>query len=730
MANIYGPMDLFDDVGEFLQDNHQYLQTPKGCDRNVPYRNPQMMAGLDDVPQWTFDFDSPPHEFEKLEGATGLMDSLQTDEILPESETPPGLKTALYAHQKQALSFMKRRERGWNLDSPSADIWSIDRQYSRAEYVNNITGDRHDKSPPMFRGGILADDMGLGKTLSMIGLVASDSREFQPQQSLVGRPTYHRATLLIVPSSLLQQWEDQLIMHLQTSSPSRIRWMKYHGPSRMIDHKMLHTYDIVITSFQTLASQYRKRSDSQSVLFSTTWRRLILDEAHTIRNRKTTTAKAVFDLEAESRWAMTGTPIQNRISDFSSILQFLRVYPYCDRQVFEADIVRAWRLEDSELALGRLKRLFQCIAIRRNRNSIELPERSDSRMYVHFNDEELTAYRHIESPIIEMIDTVLLEELQKPGTYMHALLKINSLRRFCNIGIDSQAPGPEISYTSVSSIGIPNGSDVQAVVDDLLSSGQAACALCNSDVRFVLEEDGSPTKETPSAYLSECMRLICLICYRQNDTSDVAPLRVCMNHTPCLLSSAIVAPTPQLSRNNLGSPMRLKISSKVMSLKKELQKLTSEKSVVFSAWTSTLDMVQTMLVDSSIPFARIDGSVSTKNRITNLHRFQNDPAVQVLLITISIGAEGLNLTVASRAYLMEPQWNPSVEEQALARIHRLGQTRKVKTIRFVVKDSIEDHVINIQDRKKNLAELLFPQEKAGLVKGGLERLQNLRDLLS
>ena len=97
MANLYGLMGIFDDVGGFLQDNDQYLQDPKGCDRNVQYRNPQMMAGLDDIPKWTSDFDSPLDHCENLQEATSLMDSLQTDEVLAESETPPALKTVLYA---------------------------------------------------------------------------------------------------------------------------------------------------------------------------------------------------------------------------------------------------------------------------------------------------------------------------------------------------------------------------------------------------------------------------------------------------------------------------------------------------------------------------------------------------------------------------------------------------------------------------------------------------------
>jgi SWI/SNF-related matrix-associated actin-dependent regulator of chromatin subfamily A3 len=470
---------------------------------------------------------------------------------------------------------MKRREKGWRFDSPSADIWCIDRRHMYAEYINNITGDRHHEAPPNFRGGILADDMGLGKTLSMIGLIVSDPWETQPEQLSVEYPGKLGATLLIVPSSLLQQWEDQLAMHVQTSGPNRIQWTKYHGSSRLMDLKLLHSYHIVITSFQTLASEYRKRSNRQSLLYSTTWRRLVLDEAHAIRNHNTTTAKAVFGLEAESRWAMTGTPLQNRISDLSSILQFLRVYPYCDRKVFEADIVRVWKLEDETLALDRLKRLFQCIAIRRHRHSINLPDRTDLRKYVDLNDEERTAYRQIESPIVDMIDNALRRDMQEPGTYMHALLKINSLRKFCNIGLESNASN--LGWKSPLLGGVTHGSELQAIFDDLLSSGQAACALCNSDVRFVVEEGGSPSEENSSAYLSECMRLICLICYRQNNTPGIAPFGVCVDHVACRLSSASVAPPAQSEYKRLGSPMSRMMSSKVISLRTELQKLSDQK---------------------------------------------------------------------------------------------------------------------------------------------------------
>ncbi|KAL2788521.1 P-loop containing nucleoside triphosphate hydrolase protein [Aspergillus keveii] len=151
--------------------------------------------------------------------------------------------------------------------------------------------------------------------------------------------------------------------------------------------------------------------------------------------------------------------------------------------------------------------------------------------------------------------------------------------------------------------------------------------------------------------------------------------------------------------------------------------------VVFSSWTTTFDMVQSMFDASEISYVRIDGKVSQKDRASALSRFQTDPLIQVMLLSIYCGAEGLNITAASLVYLMEPQWNPNIESQALARVHRLGQTREVTTTTFIMKDSIESHVIKVQDRKKHLGDLLLSQNRGGAeVNRG--RLQHLRSLVN
>lgn len=495
------------------------------------------------------------------------------------------------SHQKQALSFMKRRERGWALNSPSTDIWSYDQSlHSGKPYVNNITGDSQSDCPPNFYGGILADDMGLGKTLSTIALIASDPwveiPKSLPDDSGNGTmtwnasPIFSRATLLVVPPSLLHQWQTQLTQHLHSSGPSRVRWTTHYDSTRLVSHGQLHDHDIVITSFHTLVSEYRKHQTIPSLLFSTLWHRIVLDEAHAIRNRKNATAKAVFDLHAVSRWAVTGTPLQNSLSDFSSLLQFARVYPYHEQKTFEADIVNVWKSEDEDLALERLKQLFKCVAIRRTRASIKLPDRSDLVRYVDFSEAELGAYRRIESPIIDLIDDALRHEKQSPGLYMHALVRINNLRNFCNIGISSSK-----KYTDLQRSTYPNSwtmREAQAVFEELLSSGQAICSLCNVDVSCGFEEDSMlSVGKTVDAHLTQCMQLLCYTCYNPTSPSVISAPDVCLDHSTCPIervsmtspaTSPSASPSKYLSKNI--------ISSKVIALQMDLQKSKSEKRLV------------------------------------------------------------------------------------------------------------------------------------------------------
>jgi SWI/SNF-related matrix-associated actin-dependent regulator of chromatin subfamily A3 len=524
---------------------------------------------------------------------------------------PFSIRLPCRRHQKQALSFMLGRERGWALHNPQKDLWSVEICPSGSRiYINNITQDTRDEPLPEFRGGILADHMGLGKSLSMISLIASDcleesndnqtltltssacwAEEHQgiynfPSPSLARMPEQYnevpgqsqltKATLLIVPSSLLSSWESQLIKHLY---PGVFRWVKHHGSHRLRDLAELRKYNLVISTFQTVSSEYRRQDIAPNILFSTSWHRIVLDEAHRIRNRNATITKAVCAIQATSRWAMTGTPIQNRLTDFASLLQFLRIFPYSDYKVFESHITNVWKTQGDKSAIERLKKLVKYITLRRSQSVIELPERTDSIQYLDFSPAELVRYRQAELPVAEMLDSALSGEDSQYGMYMHALAQINTLRQFCNLGLSAPTLKTDIGNKLCNPGAIAwNYTTAQEAFRNLASLGQASCVLCYVDLDITFQDGLSLADNFPRAQLTQCLRLICDTCFQQSTEDLTTPPCVCKDRESCSV-------VPVSMNRVTGSPVTPKeyvkdceeLPTKIKSLFVELLGARSEK---------------------------------------------------------------------------------------------------------------------------------------------------------
>ncbi|POM77170.1 DNA repair protein RAD5, SWI/SNF-related matrix-associated actin-dependent regulator of chromatin, p [Phytophthora palmivora] len=152
------------------------------------------------------------------------------------------------------------------------------------------------------------------------------------------------------------------------------------------------------------------------------------------------------------------------------------------------------------------------------------------------------------------------------------------------------------------------------------------------------------------------------------------------------------------------------------------------KVVVFSQWTSMLDMVSELLTRNSFSHCTFNGGLNQEARERVLSKFAKDPNVEVLVISLKAGGVGLNLTCASVVILLDPWWNPGVEEQAIDRVHRLGQTQDVIVKRYVVNDTVEDMILQLQQRKEKLAKHVLVVSKAHDERRS-ERL-NLDDLRS
>jgi SNF2 family DNA or RNA helicase len=167
--------------------------------------------------------------------------------------------------------------------------------------------------------------------------------------------------------------------------------------------------------------------------------------------------------------------------------------------------------------------------------------------------------------------------------------------------------------------------------------------------------------------------------------------------------------------------------AKLEELLERLQEITAEghKALVFSQFTSFLAILQQHLKKAKIPFLYLDGDTSIKERQARVEKFQSDDKTPLFLISLKAGGSGLNLTSADYVFLLDPWWNPAVENQAIDRTHRIGQTRKVHACRLITKGTVEEKVLELQKQKKNLAEAILSVDGSLLKKLSWEDLQLL-----
>lgn len=741
---VYGPADMCDNVGDFFQQADVYLQDPKNCDQNVKYCNPHRLSSLDpSCCPMVFNLSKENTNAEGIifepVGRPHNTPELISDahENLPETHSPEDIiRTSLKMHQKQALTFLLRRESGWDFSRQSADFWDLTQKDHATFFINRISQSWHTDQPPEFCGGIVADPMGLGKTLSMIALTATDYSEMFRSTSI--DPKLGRLpTLIIVPPPLLDTWQEQLSEHVK---PGAMSWCLHYGDQKLTSTEEASRYHIILSTYHTVASDWASPSAAQrSFLFSAPWSRVILDEAHMIRNAKSRMSQAVCSLKAASRWAVTGTPVQNGIRDLESLLKFIRAHPYDDATRFEWDIGRLWKSGNVEDAAKKLRALTGGLVLRRPKTVIELPSRTNLKLPVEFSPEERKLYDELKAQTLSRI-----EEAYDGGpaslSYITVLQRINALRVVCDLGVNyasrhSLAGGDEIADGAA--VG-DWASAAQLAFDHRREMYPVACAFCLASCSLTTATfDGDDGPSATGPFYARCLSFVCADCARHAVARNQP---VTCKHSPEHDIAPVSLGWGTLENgfgpagHGLGSSDRslagCQLSSKVTALISKLLGLPADKkSVVFSSWTMTLDLVQVGLDEAGIRYGRFDGKVPQRQRHAVIKQFRKDPGVRVLLLTLSCGAAGLTLTEASQAFLMEPHWNPTVEEQALARIHRLGQKSEVTTVRFFVKDTFEERVLELQQSKKKLEGLLIaPQAEAGTY-DGLSSLEDLRRLI-
>jgi SNF2 family DNA or RNA helicase len=214
------------------------------------------------------------------------------------------------------------------------------------------------------RGGILADDMGLGKTLQSLSLMVTN-----PKPSLINDGVA-KTTLIVAPLALIRQWK--LEIKEKVAKSHQLRVCLYHGSQRANDIQSLEEFDVVITTYQVLVSELKASSSGTQVgCFGITWYRIILDEAHQIKNRMSRAAKACCALQSNYRWCLTGTPIQNNLNELQSLIAFLRIKPYNNISMWKAQIEQPFHNGKRDIALKRLRLYLETFMKRRTKEVLK-----------------------------------------------------------------------------------------------------------------------------------------------------------------------------------------------------------------------------------------------------------------------------------------------------------------------------------------------------------------------
>ena len=790
--NLYGKKKNAQKVGRHLSQKQLYLRMPFGVERGFEVHNPHTLVptvpkvlprtGLAGSHGSGFTTRTP--EEIRVE-VTGMFDSLQKSLNLPEMDQDPHVITPLLAHQKQALFFMTTREhsKGFSEDEGTTSLWRLHfKANGRKIYVNIITGHEEHEEPPPVLGGILADMMGLGKTLSILSLVVgslSESENFAKnaplEPSLNGK---HRnlknskTTLLVAPLSTIANWEEQISTHI---AEGVLDTYVYHGNNRTQDVNELAKYDLVITTYAVVSSDFagrKKRTEKESPLMLTNFFRIVLDEAHAIREQSTRQSQAIRALAANRRWAVTGTPVQNRLDDLGALIKFLRIKPFHEDASFNQFVLKPFKDADPEI-IPKLRILVDTITLRRLKDRIDLPARKDQVVRLSFSEEEQQLYSWFKHQADAKMGLIAKEGSKNLGGrgYVHVLQAILRLRLIC-------AHGKELlgeddlklteGMTSSNSIDLDDENAQGHSANPALTNRQAydmlmlnretnsdTCISCTKRIEPKNRDDEVEGTET-IGYMLPCFQMVCESCSKDVKRTIEANLTP-TNTYQCSFCTApntysMIALTQQGIENAeeqkamaKENPKQAKIMgryggphTKTQALLRDLHDSLIEsaahpeeppiKSVVFSGWTSHLDLIQIALEDASMKYVRLDGKMSRKNRNASLDAFREDPKVRVIIVSIQAGGLGLNLTTGSKVYIMEPLFNPAAEAQAIDRVHRLGQKREVVATRFIMADSFEEKMLALQKKKKDLADISMAKGKLDKAEAMRAKLEELRGL--
>ncbi|XP_073297855.1 helicase-like transcription factor CHR28 isoform X2 [Primulina huaijiensis] len=483
------------------------------------------------------------------------------------------------------------------------------------------------------------------------------------------------------------------------------------------------------------------------------WSRVILDESQTIKNHRTQVARACCSLRAKRRWCLSGTPIQNSIDELFSYFRFLRYDPYDKYKTFVSSI-KTLISRDSAKGYKKLQVVLRNIMLRRTKGTfidgkpiIILPPKKVHLERVDFAAEERTFYSKLEADSRKQF-----KEYAAAGTlnqnYANILLLLLRLRQACDHpllvkGFRSDPVG-EVSSEMAKSLPRELLVNLNNFLEDSLAiclackdppenaivtmCGHVFCYQCVSD-HLTGEDSTCPAPECKEQLGADLVysRATLRRCLSDDIDSDTTVSYEMGEKSKVLqtdyISSKIRSALEILKSHCISKSQRSKSydlvtvggdASSSSGLYLDSESEEPEKAIVFSQWTSMLDLVEISLKNSHINFRRLDGTMSIAARDKAVKDFNTDPEVDVMLMSLKAGNLGLNMVAACRVILLDLWWNPTTEDQAVDRAHRIGQTRPVTVSRLTIKDTVEDRILALQEDKRKMVASAFGEDQSGM----------------
>ncbi|KAK8629406.1 hypothetical protein V6N13_078248 [Hibiscus sabdariffa] len=500
------------------------------------------------------------------------------------------------------------------------------------------------------------------------------------------------------------------------------------------------------------------------------WFRIVLDEAQSIKNHKTQVARACWGLRAKRRWCLSGTPIQNAIDDLYSYFRFLRYDPYAAYKSFCSSI-KIPITRNPAKGYSKLQAILQTIMLRRTKGTlldgkpiINLPPKVIELKKVEFTKEERDFYTKLETD-----SRAQFKEYAAAGTvkqnYVNILLMLLRLRQACDHpllvrGFDSNSswkssietatklPQEKLTFllsclSSLELCGICNDLPEDAVVT---ICGHVFCNQCISE-HLTGDDKQCPSKNCKGQLNSSSV-------FTNNSLNSSLSEQPGQVKSHDCSGSKVVEVFGPCSEDNLYDSSKIKAALKVLkSLAKPQDhklrtsgcpegssdlhsgdslnglpdekdvvmgeslnnscKVPGEKAIVFSQWTRMLDLFEGCLKSSSIQYRRLDGTMSVAARDKAVKDFNTLPEVSVMIMSLKAASLGLNMVAACHVLLLDLWWNPTTEDQAIDRAHRIGQTRPVSVLRLTVKDTVEDRILALQQKKRKMVASAFGEDETG-----------------